>query len=230
MVDLNMGCPVKKVVKTGAGAALLKDYKRVDEIVSSVRLTCKVPLTVKIRAGWSPEKTVACEIARVIEGCGADAIIVHPRFASQGYSGKAVWELIGKVKESVKIPVIGNGDIIDPSDALNMMRLTGCDGVMIGRAAVGKPWIFRQILQLENGLPVQEPDLSERRSLIMEHFNILYDSLNEHRAALCMRGLLLHYTKGLPNSGRFREKFTRIKDLKSLVSVMDNYFTEVMSG
>jgi tRNA-dihydrouridine synthase B len=105
------------------------------------------------------------------------------------------------------------------------MKLTGCDGVMIGRAAVGKPWIFRQILQLEKGLPVQEPDLSERRSLIMEHYNLLHDYLNEHRAAFFMRGLLLHYTKGLPNSGRFREKFTRIKDLKSLVSVMDNYFT-----
>lgn len=229
MVDLNMGCPVKKVVKTGAGASLLKDPGKVRQVVSSVRKTCQVPLTVKIRAGWSPEKTVACEIARVIEDCGADAITVHPRFASQGYSGKAEWSLIGKVKEKVKVPVIGNGDIMDPSDALNMMRLTGCDGVMIGRAAVRKPWIFRQILQLEKGLPVQEPDLSERRSIIMKHYDLLQDSMNEYRAALCMRGVLIHYTKGLPGSGRFREGFSRIKDLESLVSVMENYFTELGS-
>jgi tRNA-dihydrouridine synthase B len=227
MVDLNMGCPVKKVVKTGAGASLLKDPGRVRQVVSSVRKTCHVPLTVKIRAGWSPEKPVACGIARVIEDCGADAIIVHPRFANQGYSGKADWSLIGEVKERVKILVIGNGDIMNPSDALNMMRLTGCDGVMIGRAAVRKPWIFRQILQLEKGLPVQEPDLSERRSIIMRHYDLLQDSMNEYRAALCMRGLLIHYTKGLPGSGRFREGFSRIKDLESLVSVMDKYFTDL---
>ena len=229
-VDINMGCPVKKVVKTGAGASLLKDPKKVSQIVSSVRKICRAPLTVKIRAGWSPEKTVACEISRIIEDCGADAIIIHPRFANQGYSGKAVWSLIGTVKEKVKIPVIGNGDIISPSDAFDMMKETGCDGVMIGRAAVRKPWIFRQILQLEKGLPVQEPDLSELRSIIMTHYNLLQDSMNEHRAALCMRGLLIHYTKGLPGSGRFREGFNKIKDLESLVSVMDNYFTALMSA
>jgi tRNA-dihydrouridine synthase B len=225
IVDLNMGCPVKKIVKTGAGASLLKDPEKVRRIVSSVRKICKIPLTVKIRAGWSPEKAIACEIARVIEDCGADAVIIHPRFANQGYSGKAAWSLIGKVKEKMKIPVIGNGDINYPSDALNMMRLTGCDGVMIGRAAAGKPWIFRQILQLEKGLPVQEPDMSERRSIIMQHYNLLKDSMNEHRAALCMRGLLIHYTKGLPDSGRLREGLNKIKDLESLVSAMDSYFT-----
>jgi nifR3 family TIM-barrel protein len=225
IIDINMGCPVKKVVKTGAGAALLKDPKRVEEIVSSVRLACSVPLTVKIRAGWSPDNFVACEIARIIEGAGADAVTIHPRFTTQGYSGMADWTLISRVKEKVKIPVIGNGDIINPSDSLKMRNQTGCDGVMIGRAAVRNPWIFRQILQMENGLPVEEPDIKERRSIIMEHFGLLSDSMNEHRAALCMRGLLLRYTKGLPMSSRFREKFTGIKDLKSLVSTMDTYFT-----
>jgi nifR3 family TIM-barrel protein len=225
IIDINMGCPVKKVVKTGAGAALLKDPKRVEEIVSSVRLACSVPLTVKIRAGWSPDNFVACEIARIIEGAGADAVTIHPRFTTQGYSGMADWTLISRVKEKVKIPVIGNGDIINPSDSLKMRNQTGCDGVMIGRAAVRNPWIFRQILQMENGLPVEEPDIKERRSIIMEHFGLLSDSMNEHRAALCMRGLLLRYTKGLPMSSRFRDKFTGIKDLKSLVSTMDTYFT-----
>ena len=225
IVDINMGCPVKKVTKTGAGASLLKDLKKVGEIVSSVRLACSVPLTVKIRAGWSPEQQVACEIARQIEICGADAITIHPRFATHGYSRHADWSLIKKVKEKVNIPVIGNGDIIDPSDALKMKKLTGCDGVMIGRAAVSNPWIFKQILQLEKGLPVQKPDLMERRSIIMEHYNLLSDTIGEHRALLGMRGFLLRYTKGLPYSSSFREKFVRIKDLKSLIKTMDHYFT-----
>lgn len=225
ILDINMGCPVKKVAKTGAGAALMRDPKLVQEIVSAVRMKCSIPLTVKIRSGWSPDENVAVEIARIVEGCGADAITVHPRFASQGYSGQADWSLITRVKESVKIPVIGNGDINSPLDALRMEKETGCDGLMIGRAVVRNPWIFRQILQLEKGLPIHDPDLSERRSLIMKHYNFLSDAMEEHRAAFRMRGLLLSYTKGLPGSGRFRERFTKIKDLNSLISSMDDYFS-----
>ncbi len=227
IIDINMGCPVKKVTKGGAGASLLNDPRRVEKIVSSVRLACHLPLTVKIRAGWSPETPVACEIARVIEDCGADGITVHPRFATQGFSGKADWALIGEVKARVNIPVIGNGDILDPWDALSMIRQTGCDGVMIGRAAVRNPWIFRDISRLEKGLPVREPGLSDLRSLIIEHYNLLCDYGNGHRAALCMRGLLLHYTKGLPNSSRFRERFTGIRDFNSLMETVDSYFNHL---
>ena len=198
---------------------------RLREIVSSVRQVCTVPLTVKIRAGWSPEEPVACDIAQVIADCGADAITLHPRFASQSFSGHADWDLIGKVKEKIKIPVIGNGDIIEPSDAIKMKRETGCDGVMIGRGAVGNPWIFKQVQQLEKTLPIQKPDLSERRSLIMEHYNLLSESLGEQRSAFAMRGLLLRYTKGFPNSSSLRGKITRLKDLESLISIMDDYFT-----
>jgi len=157
LLDINMGCPVKKVVKTGAGASLLRDRRSVSEIVSAVRRVCPVPLTVKIRAGWSPEEPAACELALVLEDCGVDAITVHPRFATQGYSVHADWPLIGLVKNRVKIPVIGNGDIFEPSQALEMMRQTGCDGVMVGRGAIGNPWIFRQILHLTQGLPVPRP-------------------------------------------------------------------------
>ncbi len=223
-VDINMGCPARKVTKTGAGAVLMRSPRVVEEIVSSVRLACTVPLTVKIRAGWSPDQPVACEIARVIEDCGADAIALHPRFATQGYSGRADWELIRELKEKVRIPVIGNGDIIEPADAVNMKNQTGCDGVMIGRGAVGNPWIFREILQLEKGLPVHGPDLSERKALIMDHYRMLSDSMGEYRAALCMRGLLLRYTKGLPLSSRFRGKITSIRNLETLLSTMDEYF------
>lgn len=227
VIDINMGCPVKKVTKTGAGASLMRDPKMAQDIVSAVRVACSLPLTVKIRSGWSPDQQSAVEIAHTLEECGVDAITVHPRFATQGYSGQADWSLIAMVKESVKIPVIGNGDINSPPDALRMERETGCDGLMIGRAAVRNPWIFRQILQMEKGLPVHDPDISERRSLIMEHYNFLSDVMEEHRAALRMRGLLLSYTKGLPGSSRFRERFTRIKDVRSLIASMDEYFSSL---
>jgi len=228
IVDINMGCPAKKVVKTGAGASLLRDLKKVADIVSAVRLACPVPLTVKIRSGWSPEEPVSCDIAKVIEDYGADAITVHPRFASHGFSGKADWTLIGKIKEKVRIPVIGNGDVLEPSHAFEMKHISECDGVMIGRGAVGNPWIFKQILQLEQCKPIQKPGLSERRTAIMEHFCLLSDYMGEPRAALAMRGLLLWYTKGLPYSNRFRGSITRIKDLESLHSTMDDYFSTLM--
>lgn len=227
LVDINMGCPVKKVVKTGAGALLLKDRKRVAEIVSTVRLSCPVPLTVKIRAGWSPDNPVAVDIARVIEDCGADAVTVHPRFATQRYSVPADWTIISRVKKYLKIPVIGNGDIFQPSQAGKMREETGCDGVMIGRGAIGNPWIFNQIQDLGQGRPIHKPNLSERRAFIMEHFQALSNPMGPHRAARHMRGLLLWYTKGLPHSSRFRGNINRIKDLDSLVSTMDEYFSSI---
>jgi tRNA-dihydrouridine synthase B len=225
IVDINMGCPVKKVTKTGAGASLLRDFRNLGAVVSAVRLACNVPLTIKIRTGWSPEESVACEVAHIIEDCGADAITLHARYATQQYSGKADWDMIGKVKAHVKIPVIGNGDVKEPADALELKKQTKCDGVMIGRAAVRNPWIFRQIHDLENGSQFKIPSLTERRSLIMKHFSLLSESMGEHKAVFPMRGLLLRYTKGLPHSSRFRERITKIKDLESIVSILDDYFT-----
>lgn len=225
LVDINMGCPVKKVVKTGAGSSLLREPAKVAEIVTAVRRACPVPLTVKIRAGWHPDKPVALEVARVIEGCGADAVTVHPRFASQGFSVPADWRWIAEVKSRVKIPVIGNGDIFAATAALDMERQTGCDGIMVGRAAVGNPWIFEQIRCARQGLPVPRPDLAARRSLIMGHFDLLCSSMGPHRAAREMRGLLLWYTKGLPHSTRFRGRITRIKDMDSLLETLDAYFS-----
>lgn len=225
IVDINMGCPVKKVTKTGAGAALLRDPKRMAEVVSAVRLAVSVPLTVKIRTGWSPREPVAVETARIIQDCGADAVTIHPRFAAQGFSAPADWSFIQEVKGRLNIPVIGNGDVFEASQALTMKARTGCDGIMIGRGAVGNPWIFRQILCLEQGLPMPRPGLSERRGLIMEHFHLLCGAMGEHRAARSMRGLLLWYTKGLPHSSRFRGRINQIKDLDSLVRNLDHYFS-----
>ena len=225
IVDINMGCPVKKVVKTGSGGFLLRDLEKAKKIVSAVRRACSVPLTVKIRAGWSNDQPVAFDIARMLEDCGVDAITIHPRSVTQGFSGHSDWKIIAKVKKHVKIPVIGNGDVFEPSMALEMKTQTGCDGVMIGRGARGNPWIFRQILELEKGLTPHQPGLDERRALIMNHFNLLANALGENRAARIMRGLLFWYTKGLPNSCSFRRRIIAIKDLGTLTLTLDNYFS-----
>ncbi len=225
IIDINLGCPAKKVLRAGAGGALLRNPVRVKEILSAVRLSCPVPLTVKMRAGWSPSEPVACQIAKLAEDCGADAVTVHPRYVTQGFSGHADWDLIAKVKECLRIPCIGNGDVFHPGLAIDMKNRTGCDGVMVGRAAIGNPWIFRQILELERGAPLQEPTLLERKALLMEHFRHLSEFSGEHRAAKMMRGLLIWYTRGLPNSSRFRGSINRIKDLSTLISAMDQYFS-----
>jgi tRNA-dihydrouridine synthase B len=225
ILDINMGCPAKKVLKTGSGGALLRSPEKTRQIVSAVRRAISVPLTVKIRAGWTADEPVAVETARLIEDCGADAVTIHPRFVKQGFTGNADWNIIAEVKQHVKIPVIGNGDVFKPSLALDMKTKTGCDGVMIGRGAIGNPWLFRQILELEKGLAPREPDLSERRAMIIEHFSHLSFAIGENRAAKMMRGLLLWYTKGLPHSGRFRGTMTSIKDFDTLVSALDQYFS-----
>jgi len=225
LIDINMGCPAKKVVKTGAGGALLRNPKRIKAVLSAVRGVCPVPLTVKIRTGWSPTQADAEEIALLAEDCGADAVTVHPRFVTQGFSGQAAWPIISKVKKRVKIPVIGNGDVSSPALAKKMKEQTKCDGVMIGRAAVGNPWIFKHILELENGHQIRQPPLSERRSIVLEHFRLLSLLMGESRAAKNMRGLLLSYTKGLPLSRRFRSNFTSINDIGTLISALDHYFS-----
>ncbi len=230
MLDINMGCPARKIVKTGAGGALLRSSDRVRDIVSAVRAVCPVPLTVKIRAGWSPDQPVACETARIVEDCGADGITVHPRFVTQRFSGSADWGIITQVKSRIKIPVIGNGDVSTPARAIDMKQQTGCDGVMIGRAAMGNPWIFRQILDLDKGFKTGPPELSERRRIILAHFSLLTDLIGEKRAAKVMRGLLLWYTKGLPHSSRFRGAFTGIHDLDTMIAAMDAYFSSLTAS
>jgi len=224
IIDINMGCPVKKVVKTGSGAALMRDTKKAAKIISAARQSTSLPLTVKIRAGWSPEEANALEIAKIIEGSGADGISIHPRFASQGFSGKADWTLIARIKNSLKIPVIGSGDITEPSLALKMRSVTGCDGVMIGRAALSNPWIFKQILDMEERGSFTIPDLGDRYRLIAEHYSLLIEYLGENRATSVMRGLLVLYTKSLPHRRFLRDLISEIDGREKLISVLDNYF------
>ena len=227
LIDINMGCPVKKVVKTGAGAALLRDRSKIAAILQAVRKSCPLPLTVKIRIGWSPSDPVASDVAHIAEDCGADGITVHPRFATQSFSTPADWSWIRKLKETVKISVIGNGDVFDASAALRMMAATGCDGVMIGRGAVRNPWVFRQIENLERGLPVTQPGLEDRKSFVMDHYRFLCESMSEKNAAFTMRGLLISFTKGLPNSSRLRASVSRIVNKDTLFAITNEYFSKL---
>ena len=170
LVDINMGCPARKVVKNGAGGALLRNPAAVRDMVAAVRKVCTVPLTVKIRSGWSHLEANFLEIAGIIEDCGADAVAVHPRFVKQGFSGQADWGIIREVKKNLGIPIIGNGDVFKPALALKMREETGCDGVMIGRGAMGNPWIFRQILDLEQGLEARLLVQIATQRLLVEQF------------------------------------------------------------
>jgi len=229
-IDVNMGCPAKKVVKTGSGVALMRNPNKVAKILSAMRRNTSLPLTVKIRAGWSPEEANGLEIAKIAEDCGADGISIHPRYASQGFSGKADWTLIARIKRAAKIPVIGSGDITEPSLALKMRSETNCDGIMIGRAAAASPWIFRQILDMEEKGSFDAPGLDDRYRLIMEHYSLLIEYLGENRATNIMKGLLLLYTKRLPNRSFLRVSIPEINGRERMVSVLNRYFGNVREG
>ena len=225
LIDINMGCPVKKVIKTGSGAILMKDPDLVARIVTSVKKAVSIPVTVKIRSGWTRGSINAVEIARIAENSGADAITIHARTADQGYSGKADWKVIAEVKKAVKIPVIGNGDIWQPQDAVKMLRETSCDAVMVGRGALGNPWIFKGIIQAcleqkENYLP----SLDQRQKMIKNHWEMetrfLGDKLTDKR----FRKHLLWYTKGLEGASRFRQLAGKLKDGEAILNELNEYF------
>ena len=228
LLDINMGCPVKKVVKTGAGAALLKDISRIGSILQAVRRATSLPLTVKMRSGWRHSDMNYLEVARVAEDCGVDAIILHPRTADQGFSGFADWSLIGIVKNHVKVPVIGNGDIRTADDALRMIRMTGCDGVLVGRGALGNPWIFKDMMSKRQGQQaLLSPTSEERERVIRHHLTMVVAVLGESIGVRNFRKHLLWYTKGLRGGSRFRQWIGLTKDREGLLNELHEFLDSV---
>ena len=223
LLDINLGCAVKKVLKTGAGAALMKTPKKAEKIFLAVRKAISIPLTIKIRAGWDKSGNEAFAIAKVAEAGGVDGIAVHPRLATQGFGGKADWSLITAIKNSVSIPVIGNGDIVTPEDVLNMKKKTGCDAVMIGRAAIGNPWLFSQVASLMNGKESVPPDLSERFDAMTKYLNISIECFGEKRACRMMRSHLGWFVKGLRYSSRFRESIKELSTEREALSLIGEF-------
>ena len=225
IVDINMGCPAPKVVKNGDGSKLLLDLNKVEEIIKSVVENSSVPVTLKFRKGWDNENVVACDVAQIAEKNGISAITIHGRTRDEFYSGKADWDIIKKVKETVKIPVIGNGDIIDEESAKRMFEYTGVDGIMIGRGAMGNPWIFHQLKHyFENGEKIQRPTNQERYEIIKQHIDLCIKEKGEKVGINEMRKHIACYTKNLKDSSAFRSQINQIANYDELIKYIEKYF------
>ncbi|HIR26402.1 MAG TPA: tRNA dihydrouridine synthase DusB [Candidatus Choladousia intestinigallinarum] len=225
ILDLNMGCPVPKVVKNGEGSALMQQPKLVEEIISKTVRAIKKPLTVKIRKGFEEGDSNAAEIARIAEASGAAAVAVHGRTRSQYYSGQADWEVIREVKEAVKIPVIGNGDVDSPQKAKKLLEETGCDGVMIGRAARGNPWIFKAVsTYLETGSIPESPSRDEIRAMMFRHLDMQVKYRGEYSGVREMRKHISWYTAGFPNSARLRQAINQAETAEQMRVLLNEKF------
>ncbi len=227
IIDINMGCPAPKVVKNGDGSKLLLDLQKAEEIIKAVVANSKVPVTLKFRKGWDNDNIVACEVAKIAEKNGVAAIIIHGRTRDEFYSGKADLDIIKKVKESVSIPVIGNGDVIDEESAKYMFEYTGVDGIMIGRGAMGNPWIFEQIEHyLRTGEKLPRPTNQQKYKILKEHIELDIKEKGEHIALNEMRKHISWYTKNMKESSSFRNKINHIDNKEELMQTIKNYFKD----
>ncbi|HZM69945.1 MAG TPA: tRNA dihydrouridine synthase DusB [Candidatus Cryosericum sp.] len=230
IVDINMGCPANKVLKGCAGAALMGEPALACDIVASVRRRVGIPVTVKFRLGLDDRRTNYLELGRICEGEGAAAVALHARTARQMFSGRADWTRIRTLKESLSIPVSGNGDIETPDDALRLIQDTGCDGVMIGRAAIKNPWIFRQIAARRAGLPIVEPTLQERKALILYHFGMLRDREEEGQALHKIKTFTGWYTHGLPNGRMLRQRLNSLTSVSHFFDAIEDFFGQILAA
>ena len=224
ILDINMGCPVPKVVNNGEGSALMCKPRLVADIINKVAKATDKPVTVKIRKGFTKEDINAVEIARIAQQNGAAGIAVHARTRDQFYSGRSDWDIIRQVKEAVSIPVIGSGDIVTPMDASEMLRQTGCDGIMIARAARGNPWIFEQVkAYLEHGIIKPMPEFGEVIEMILRHCRLAIEYKNEFIGMREMRKHVAWYTSGFPGSAKFRNSINEIENVEDLESILEEY-------
>lgn len=225
IIDINMGCPVPKVaVRAQAGSALLKNPAKIREIVSAVVKAVPIPVTVKIRSGWDSNSINAVEVAKICEEAGAKAICVHGRTRSQGYSGKVDLDIIKKVKESVSIPVIGNGDVNSIESAIKMFEYTGVDAIMIGRGALGNPWLIKQLVTyFDTGIILEKPSYKEIIDMCRKHLNYLLELKSEKNSVLEMRSHISWYIKGLPKSTEIKKELFTISDAKGIMNLLDRY-------
>lgn len=224
MIDFNMGCPVPKIVNNGEGSALMKNPQLAHDILAAMVKAVKIPVTVKFRAGWDDNNRNAVEIARAVEAAGVSAVAVHGRTRQQFYEGKADWSIIADVKQAVKVPVFGNGDIFTVADGLRMLEQTGCDGLMIGRGADGNPWLFTALAAALRGEPLpQPPSLKERLAQAAEHLEMLIAYKNEVVAVKEMRRHISAYLKGMPHAAEFRGRFHKVDTQEQFSELLAEY-------